>query len=238
MVDAVVSFCVEKLKEQMAAEMDLLSGKTDDVAWIKDELESMKAFLADADRRRDRDAGVEAWVTQVRRLVFHAEDAIDEFMIQIDKHDRLKNQSMGFVGFYASYSKRILAQHRFGTEMQSIRCQVKEIHERRGRYRLQSLRRPRLALLDPGAAAPYVEEADIVRLEKDAMKIQQQLLKVNENAERAVISIVGTGGLGKTSLAKRAYEDIQIHFEIQAWVFVSQIFQTKEMLKNMLKGFF
>ncbi|XP_058114401.1 putative disease resistance protein At1g58400 [Magnolia sinica] len=86
MADAVVSFFLGKLGKQLSQEAQLLSGVEDNVAWIKAELQSMKSFLKDADHRRERDAGAEAWIMQVRRLVFNTEDAVDEHMIETEVH--------------------------------------------------------------------------------------------------------------------------------------------------------
>ncbi|KAL5981340.1 hypothetical protein ACLOJK_015395 [Asimina triloba] len=188
---------------------------------------------------RDRDDGIEAWITQVRRLVFRAEDAVDEFMIQTHNYRLL---------FPASFLKRAMARHRFGTEMQIIRRQVKNIDERRRRYEFQqALPNPQQSASyggqsDLGAAdsEPWVEETDIVGLDKDALKLPQWLLEADgETQERAIVSIVGAGGSGKTTLARKAYKGpIQIHFECHAWVSVSQTFWTKDILRKMLKGFF
>ncbi|XP_058114399.1 disease resistance protein RPM1-like [Magnolia sinica] len=245
MADPVVSFFLQKLDEQITQEVQLLSGVEDNVAWIKAELESMKAFLKDADRRRERDDGVEAWVKQVRRLVFNAEDAIDEFMIQTETHRRLGNRVMGCLLLTASFRKLLIARHHFSMKMQTIRRDVKEIHDRRDRYDIRNLPhegtssnaaegRPSSQVI----AAHWVEEADIVGLENDAMKLEQLLLKDEETQQPTVISIVGMGGLGKTTLAKKVYRTTKTSFECHAWINVSQSFQINDILKGMLKGFY
>jgi disease resistance protein RPM1 len=51
--------------------------------------------------------------------------------------------------------------------------------------------------------------------------LKDHVLNKEENAfHRAVISILGESGIGKTTLAKRVYHhpDIMKHFEVHAWV--------------------
>ncbi|GLT52977.1 hypothetical protein SLA2020_262790 [Shorea laevis] len=54
---------------------------------------------------------------------------------------------------------------------------------------------------------------------------------------RQVVSVVGMGGLGKTTLAKQVYEDAEVkkRFKLHAWVIVSRAFKIEEILKDMVQ---
>ncbi|XP_031107867.1 putative late blight resistance protein homolog R1B-17 [Ipomoea triloba] len=61
--------------------------------------------------------------------------------------------------------------------------------------------------------------------------------KLNSNSDKLeVISIGGMGGIGKTTLARRVYEDESIisHFQVRAWATVSQEYNLKEILISLL----
>ena len=59
----------------------------------------------------------------------------------------------------------------------------------------------------------------------------------DEKHGRSVLSIVGMGGLGKTTLAKKVYNEreVQEHFDCKAWVYVSQEFRSKEILLDIAR---
>ncbi|XP_058114407.1 disease resistance protein RPM1-like [Magnolia sinica] len=245
MAGAVLSFYVQKLSEQVIHEVELLTGVHDDVEWIRKELQTIRAFLKDADQRKEREEVVAAWITQVRYLVFNAEDAVDEFMIRMESQRGLQNEHMGCFVFHACFIKRLIFRHRFSTQIQKIRKEVKEIQERGERFGFHSAFQEERSSIatdagnrDPGVAASWVEEADIVGLENDAMKLEQLLLEKEETQQRTVISIVGMGGSGKTTLAKKVYKTAKTSFDCHAWIYVSQSFQKKEILKRMLEGFY
>ncbi|ERN19153.1 hypothetical protein AMTR_s00061p00163990 [Amborella trichopoda] len=84
------------------------------------------------------------------------------------------------------------------------------------------------------ATSKLIEET-YVRIEKKMELVEQWL--ISDEPQLELISILGMGGLGKTTLAKRIYNsyNVKAQFNCQAWVTVSQSFKTTEILRAILK---
>ncbi|XP_019154983.1 PREDICTED: putative late blight resistance protein homolog R1C-3 isoform X3 [Ipomoea nil] len=70
----------------------------------------------------------------------------------------------------------------------------------------------------------------LVGRDDEFLTIMQKL--ISDSEKREVISITGMGGIGKTTLVKRIYEDVAIisHFDVRAWITVSQEHNFREIL--------
>ena len=81
--------------------------------------------------------------------------------------------------------------------------------------------------------ALIVDEVNMVGIQESAKSVKQMLL--NKEIRKAVLSIVGMGALGKTTLAKKVYNDndVQQYFDCHAWIYVSQEHTIRELLQGI-----
>ncbi|KAJ4817897.1 Disease resistance protein (CC-NBS-LRR class) family [Rhynchospora pubera] len=81
-----------------------------------------------------------------------------------------------------------------------------------------------------------IDLSDVVGLESDSHDIIKHLLDRNIS-RHTVLSIVGTGGIGETTLAKTIYESTEVtrEFDCRIWVSISQKFNVHDLLRKILK---
>ncbi|XP_019704330.1 putative disease resistance protein At1g50180 isoform X2 [Elaeis guineensis] len=209
MAQAIVSVVVRKLGDFLVQEAQFLYRVRDQVEWIEGELRQIQCFLEDADRKENRsDEGVKNWVRDVRDVAYQAEDIIETFMLKIERRRRRR----GFMG-----------------PVNRARYGIANIGESGSSYAEESVQARRRIL-------PHDDDSHVVGFEDDRKAIAEQLLDP-KNTRRCVISIVGMGGQGKTTLAKKVYNtsEIKRNFAKYAWISVSQDYNVKDILKNVMR---
>ncbi|XP_058731319.1 disease resistance protein RGA2-like isoform X2 [Vicia villosa] len=87
----------------------------------------------------------------------------------------------------------------------------------------------------------YVRSSHVIGRDEEKEKVVSFLMAPpsgNHDHEIDVIPIIGIGGLGKTTLAQLVYNDDRVieFFDLRMWVFVSDVFDVKRLVLDILKA--
>ncbi|KAK4433094.1 putative late blight resistance proteinR1A-10 [Sesamum alatum] len=134
---------------------------------------------------------------------------------------------------------------------QDIESIVREVVGIKNSLKIQDLQPgdscpPTSSLMKPSDSSPPTSSSVFVPTKKDDKKdamvgFEEDLLAIKtrlcgESRKLQFVPIYGMGGIGKTTLARNAYDDPLIiqHFDIRAWVTVSQDYSIQEMLFTLV----
>ena len=220
MAETAVSSLIDRLLHLLTQEAKLLGGIQGEVADIKDELESIQSFLKDADAKaaaeQDIDKGVKTWVKQVREVAFHIAVAIDQYLLQVALHDPHPGGFHGTLQKITHLLKTIIPRHKIAAKIQEIKASVQKINERSKRYGFQSTAQGSCSGArsiswnnEPRKDSLYLDDADVVGIESSIDELISWL--VGGSSHRTVVSVVGTGGLGKSTLTKKVYDNQMVN---------------------------
>ncbi|RWR73999.1 disease resistance protein RPM1-like protein [Cinnamomum micranthum f. kanehirae] len=243
MAESAVKLLLQTLDSLVRQEASLLRGFRTNINEIQLELQSMRSFLKDADRRKrsDDDDGVRTSVEQVREATYKVEDIIDLYMWQIAKHHTGKGLIPRALYNTLLLPKRYCYKRQIASELQAIQSEIQVISERRHRYgfheegQTSKMKNDDEGWQRSGEYLHFIPDEEIVGIDEYKDFLIREL--TDERPERVVVAVVGMGGLGKTTLVTKVYDSPQVknHFECHAWITVSRSYKVDDLMRNMIK---
>nr|XP_025877908.1 disease resistance protein RGA5-like [Oryza sativa Japonica Group] len=223
---------LSKLTKLLGEEYAKLKGVRKQIKFLIDELSTMSAaleMLADSDQQLNPE--MRDWRDKLRELAYDLEDCIDDFMSRVD-HD---GEKMGFRKFFRKL-KKLKARHEIANEIEELKIRAIEASERHKRYNFDQLAHNSSTFgIDPRLSAFYEEVDKLVGIDGPKKRIIE-LLAMEMKGSLKVVSIVGCGGLGKTTLTNQVYDTIRSQFSCAAFVSVSQRPDIKKILNDIAEG--
>ncbi|XP_078153392.1 toMV susceptible protein tm-2-like [Carex rostrata] len=179
---------------------------------IRSSLYQIQPFLKNADMKyKLGDARAVNWVTDLVRVVIRIEKVIDKLSLGIQSRQEVINSA----------------------ELKNIQKELKLIIWRMVDDEIGDLQGNEGQIVRRHICQE-VDEIEVVGMEADKNNIVK-LLRPEETLRRAVITIVGMGGLGKTTLANMVHRSVMAEFEYSIKLSITQHFNLIDLLRMMLR---
>ncbi|CAI0554978.1 unnamed protein product [Linum tenue] len=220
---------------------------------LKDTIGTIQAVLRDAEEKQFHSNQVKDWLEKLSEVMYDAEDLLDDLATEARRKVVLAATSTGnddgggrrtlgttcwsVVCFLlSSLPKQLAYDLKMAHGIKAIREKLDDISKDKDTLHLEvhTTEEEPLPSRETDSCPPTI----VVGREDDKKNIIELLLNSNREANISVVPIVGMGGLGKTTLAQLVSDDDRVkgHFDIKAWVYVSQSFDVKVILGKMLRS--
>jgi len=235
-----------KLGELLKEEYGLQKGVKKKIESLSRELTVVHAVLRKiGDVPPDQlDELVRLWASEVREASYDMEDIVDTFLVRVEDPNEATEPHMlrrlqKKVGRLFKKSK---ARHKISSLIDDINEKLEEVATRRGRYTLDSIVASPVAAntIDPRILNLYKRATELVGIEGPRDELINMLslgagdVDLSGTTKMKILSVVGFGGLGKTTLAKAVYDHLKPRFECRAFVPVGQNPDIKKVFGDIL----
>ncbi|CAL5030023.1 unnamed protein product [Urochloa decumbens] len=222
-----------KLSTLLGGQYGKLKGVHREISFLHDEMMAMNTALEVASHLEDPSTHMEEWICQVRELSYDVEDCIDVFMHHLGEDD----DRGGIIRKTSRRLKALRARHRIAGQIAQLKERAVQVSDRRMRYGSDALTSSSnsASAIDPRLPALFEDANRLVAIDGPRNELVQWLTKDTDLVEQnRVVSIVGFGGLGKTTLANQIYQNIKSQYDCTAFVSVSRNPNINQTLTDLL----
>uniref|UniRef100_A0A0E0LP18 AAA+ ATPase domain-containing protein n=1 Tax=Oryza punctata TaxID=4537 RepID=A0A0E0LP18_ORYPU len=237
---------IKKLASLAVDQVSELRGISSSIEWLKEELQIIHAVLLDLSNQEKSTEEMRLWKNRMRELSFDIEDAIDSFILTSENRTApspLEGQDANYISRFTetivsctNKIKSLPSDFRVATEIQRLKEQVAATDEWRNRLRTEVLSDSSYDAVAIRDLAPYADPSGLVGIELPTQDIVRMITEGGSSSAlaRKVVAIVGFGGIGKTTLAKKVFDSIAEEFPCKAFVPVSRKPDVNKVLRDIL----
>ncbi|CAL4985277.1 unnamed protein product [Urochloa decumbens] len=171
---------------------------------------------------------------------YDMEDVLDTFLVRVEGHepatsDRFKR----LLKTMAKLFNKTKASHKIASAVKDIKKQLQEVADRRGRYMVGDIMaKSTVTIVDPRLSALYNDVTKLIGIDKASDELISMLSSQGDDRpcmdKVKKVSVLGPGGLGKTTLVKTVYEKLKTGFCCGAFVPAGRNPDFKKVFKDIL----
>ncbi|KAL5556226.1 hypothetical protein UlMin_038462 [Ulmus minor] len=207
---------------------------------LKIKLLSVNVVLDDAELKQIRNPAVKMWLDELKYAADDADNLLDDIAT-----DALERKVMEAEPRTSTRNMRNIFSNFFSSKDQD---RVTKMEEILGKLEYIAQQKDGLGLKESRGEKPYssrtpstsvIPESQVYGRDADKDAIIKMLQSDDVGSGKiGVIPIVGMGGIGKTTLAQKVFNDNEVKesFELKAWVCVSEEFDSCTVTKTILEA--
>lgn len=227
-VSGILKFVGNKLAPLLNSQYSSIVGATRDLQELHDLVEEVNNWLETVG---DKAPG--SWLTKLKYFAYAADSFVDELQLKAQKHDAS--------GIMSKYISIIPKSFVFQTKAKAIKNRFAAIVRQIADFSIttNSLQTGHpvrhINKITGGRTAVSIVNEIVVGRDQDMNEIMSQLVETNNQHNIIIVSILGLGGSGKTTLAKLVFNNniIGSHFEVRLWIHVSLEFDLVNVMKKL-----
>ncbi|KAK8588766.1 hypothetical protein V6N12_023181 [Hibiscus sabdariffa] len=233
---------ITKLSSLALPQIGLWWNFKDDLDDLKSTVSAIKAVLLDAEEQSVTSNLVKDWLEKLKDALYDADDLLDDFSTEALRKDLISgNKLTKEVRVFFSSSNQFAYGLKMGSKIKAIKARLTSVGCETKMLNLIERDRPvetPFMAKRKQRAHSFVRKDEIIGRDNDKALLLKLILEFETEENAFVIPIVGFGGLGKTALAQLVYNDemVKDHFELRLWVCVSDTFDLKLIVENIIKS--
>ncbi|XP_071733877.1 putative disease resistance RPP13-like protein 1 [Rutidosis leptorrhynchoides] len=238
-----VKAVLQKLASEAFKKIARSRGIQSELNNLKKRLFQIQNVLNDASQKEVTDVAVKEWLNSLQHLAYDIDDVLDDIATEsmhneFNQQDSVATTSMVRKLIPTCCTNFTLAE-RVSPKLDTIINKLQDLEKEKNDLGLVIVKQDRPKNMNRKLQTSLVDESKIIGRQVEKEELVQKLLRVESCDENySVVPIVGMGGVGKTTLAKLLYNDNRVkdHFELKAWVCVSDDFDSIGISKAILQS--
>ncbi|KAL7109876.1 hypothetical protein ACP275_06G202800 [Erythranthe tilingii] len=233
MAEAKILSAVRKMAD-LLIDANLLQGADEQVKLLKDELQCMQRFVRDASEKQDREEKIGEWLSDVADVTHDADGIIDALFLKVESAKR-SIESRGELAYIPKHPYTLIAK-----QIELLRSKLRDIEIARETYGIQDLVHEETEhFWRELQFSVRQNDKHLVGIEEDVELLLRKVI-LEKTETLSTTGIVGTVGIGKSTLARRIYElaVASKRYVKCVWVAVSGESMTpKDVIKEVILNF-